>query len=97
LLVTDEEGRPLGWVEPSRVLGTVESERLHRGGTIAPINGTLRSALDAALSSPSRRGVIVDERGAFAGTVLGHQVLSAIETSARPPAPEAHLAGRSVT
>ena len=97
LLVTDENQKPLGWIEPSRVSGTVESERLHRGGTIASVNGTLRTALDAALSSPSRRGVIVDETGAFAGTVLGHQVLSAIENSSRPPASDAHLAGRSAT
>ena len=95
--MTDENQKPLGWIEPSRVSGTVESERLHRGGTIASVNGTLRTALDAALSSPSRRGVIVDETGAFAGTVLGHQVLSAIENSSRPPASDAHLAGRSAT
>lgn len=97
LLVTDENRRPLGWVEPSRIRGAVESEGLQRGGTLAPVNGTLRSALDAALSSPSRRGVIVDETGAFAGTVLGHQVLSAIESSARPPASDIQLAGGSAT
>ena len=93
LLVTDENQKPLGWIEPSRVNGTVASEGLHRGGTIASVSGTLRTALDAALSSPSRRGVIVDETGAFAGTVLGQQVLSAIESSARPPASDARLAG----
>jgi osmoprotectant transport system ATP-binding protein len=97
LLVTDENRRPLGWIEPSRVRGTVESQELHRGGTIAAVNGTLRNALDAALSSPSRRGVVVDETGAFAGTVLGHQVLAAIESAARPPAPDRDLAGRSAT
>ena len=97
LLVTDENQRPLGWIEPSRIRGTVDSARLHRGGTVASVNGTLRNALDAALSSPSRRGVIVDETGAFAGTVLAHQVLAAIESAPRPPAPDAALAGGSAT
>ena len=97
LLVTDENQRPVGWIEPSRIRGTVDSARLHRGGTVASANGTLRNALDAALSSPSRRGVIVDETGAFAGTVLAHQVLAAIESAPRPPAPDAALAGGSAT
>jgi len=97
LLVTDENQRPLGWIEPSRIRGTVDSSVLHRGGTVASANGTLRNALDAALSSPSRRGVIVDETGAFAGTVLAHQVLSVIESAPRPPAPDTALAGGSAT
>ena len=93
LLVTDDNRKPLGWIQPSRITASVESAGLHRGGTIASVNGSLRTALDAALSSPSRRGVVVDETGAFAGTVLGQQVLAAIESSARPPATDAHLAG----
>jgi len=91
LLVVDEHRKPLGWVEPSRIQDTVRSERLHRGGTVASMTGSLRTALDAALSSPCRRGVVVDEAGAFAGTVLGHQVLEAIESAERPPAADAHL------
>ena len=97
LLVVDEDGKPLGWVEPSRIHGSVQSERLHRGGTVASVSGTLRTALDAALSSPSRRGVVVDEAGAFLGTVLGHQVLEAIENADRPPALGADLTGSSAT
>jgi osmoprotectant transport system ATP-binding protein len=72
-------------------VSSIDAQKLHRGGTIASVNGTLRNALDAALSSPCRRGVVVDETGAFAGTVLGHQVLSAIESSARPAASDAYL------
>ncbi|HJQ07598.1 MAG TPA: ATP-binding cassette domain-containing protein [Nocardioides sp.] len=92
VLVVDEAAHPLGWIEPHRIQGTVESAALHRGGTVAAVNGTLRAALDAALSSPSRRGVIVNGDGAFAGTVLGHQVLAAIENTERPAA-AAPLAG----
>jgi osmoprotectant transport system ATP-binding protein len=63
---------------------------LHRGGTVARASGPLRGALDAALSSPSRRGVIVDDSGAFVGTVRAHEVLTAIEESERPEV-EDHL------
>ena len=49
-------------------------------------SGPLRAALDAALSSPSRRGVIVDDSGALVGTVRAHEVLTAIEEAQRPEA-----------
>ena len=86
LLVTDEVRHPLGWVEPERLTGDVTSEVLHRGGTLARARGALRGALDAALSSPSRRGVIVDDDGALLGTVRAHEVLTAIEEAERPAA-----------
>ncbi len=57
---------------------------LHRGGTVAREHGSLRAALDAALSSPSRRGVIVDDAGSLCGTVQAHEVLTAIEQTDRP-------------
>ena len=56
-------------------------------------SGPLRAALDAALSSPSRRGVIVDDDGALAGTVRAHEVLTAIEESQRPEAEDPVHAG----
>jgi osmoprotectant transport system ATP-binding protein len=84
VLVVDDRNHPLGWVEPSRVKGAVRSEALHRGGTVARASGPLRAALDAALSSPSRRGVIVDDAGALVGTVKAHEVLTAIEETSRP-------------
>ena len=84
VLVVDENNHPLGWVEPHRVRGEISSEMLHRGGTVARANGPLRAALDAALSSPSRRGVIVDDSGALVGTVRAHEVLTAIEQTDRP-------------
>ena len=84
VLVVDEQNRPLGWVEPYRIDGEVTAERLHRGGTVARASGPLRAALDAALSSPSRRGVIVDDSGSLVGTVRAHEVLTAIEETERP-------------
>ncbi len=85
LLVVDDERRPLGWVEPARIgQRPVEDSDLHRGGTVARAHGTLRGALDAALSSPARRGVVVDDSGALVGTVFAHEVLTAIEETERP-------------
>jgi osmoprotectant transport system ATP-binding protein len=83
-LVVDDNNRPLGWIEPRRVQGAIRTEMLHRGGTVAAASGPLRAALDAALSSPSRRGVIVDDSGSLVGTVRAHEVLTAIEEAARP-------------
>ena len=62
---------------------------LHRGGTVAREHGSLRGALDAALSSPSRRGVIVDDAGRCAARCSPHEVLTAIEDTERPERDEA--------
>jgi osmoprotectant transport system ATP-binding protein len=84
-LVVDDERHPLGWIEPARVgARAVEQRDLHRGGTVAAASGSLRAALDAALSSPSRRGVLVDDTGVLVGTVLAPEVLAAIEDADRP-------------
>jgi osmoprotectant transport system ATP-binding protein len=83
-LVVDEQNHPLGWIEPRRISGEVRPDMLHRGGTVARASGPLRGALDAALSSPSRRGVIVDDSGSLVGTVRAHEVLTAIEQTDRP-------------
>ncbi|PKW26863.1 ABC transporter ATP-binding protein [Phycicoccus duodecadis] len=90
LLVVDDERHPLGWVEPARIgRRAVTDADLHRGGTVARAGGSLRGALDAALSSPSRRGVIVDDSGELVGTVRAHEVLNAIEETDRPERDEA--------
>ncbi|MEI2766569.1 MAG: ATP-binding cassette domain-containing protein [Dermatophilaceae bacterium] len=78
LLVVDEHGRPLGWVEPARLLGPIDRDTLHRGGTVAKADGSLRAVLDAALSAPSGRGVLVDADGVLQGTVTADQVLAAM-------------------
>lgn len=81
LLVVDEDRRPQGWVEPSKLTRPVSLDFLNRGGTVAAQGGSLRQALDAALSSPSGRGVIVDADGALAGTVRPSDVVGAIEAA----------------
>ena len=79
LLVLDADERPLGWVEPRRLTGPVTERDLHRGGTVAPADGSARELLDAALSSPSGRGVVVGHDGRFAGTVTAAEVVAALE------------------
>ena len=49
------------------------------GGTLATQGGTLRAALDACLSSPSGRGVVVDGQGRLLGTLTAREVLDLIE------------------
>jgi osmoprotectant transport system ATP-binding protein len=84
VLVTDDGRRPLGWIEPGRITGPIQPGMLQRGGTVATVGGPLRNVLDAALSSPSRRGVIVDVQGAVLGTIRAHEVLAEIEERDRP-------------
>ena len=89
LLVVDAERRPIGWLAPgdpgTRAASagvTVTEGLLHLGGTLAEAGGSLRAALDAALSAPSGRGVVVDGEGRLLGTVRAAQVLTAIERRA---------------
>ena len=87
VLVVDDENRPQGWlaltgVAEESLQGPVTLDLLNLGGTLATVDGTLRAALDAALSSPSGRGVVVDADGRFLGTVSASQVLARIEEQA---------------
>jgi osmoprotectant transport system ATP-binding protein len=83
VLVVDNERRPQGWLAIGTALhpltGQVTDDLLNLGGTLAPESGTLREALDSALSSPSGRGVVVTDDGRFAGTITASQVLTRIE------------------
>ena len=86
-LVVDAESKPQGWLASgglpdSALSGQITPELLNLGGTLSTEAGTLREALDAALSSPSGRGVIVREDGTFAGTISASQVLAKIESRA---------------
>jgi osmoprotectant transport system ATP-binding protein len=87
VLVVDNDQQPQGWLAvgglPDGALaGTVTPDLLNLGGTLAAESGTLREALDAALSSPSGRGVIVQDDGRYVGTVSATDVLSRIEQRA---------------
>jgi osmoprotectant transport system ATP-binding protein len=84
VLVLDDARRPLGWLavgglRPERLDGPVRREDLNLGGTLAGERATLREVLDAALSSPSGRGVVVDGDGRLRGTLRASEVLELIE------------------
>ncbi|MEU3649677.1 ABC transporter ATP-binding protein [Lentzea sp. NPDC034063] len=76
-LVVDEGNRPKGWL--SGVDGEVEvaEKDLISGGSLYD-GSTLRGALDAALSSPSALGVVVDDAGAVTGVVKADDVIKAL-------------------
>jgi osmoprotectant transport system ATP-binding protein len=90
VLVVDEVDRPQGWLhlggssngQGRASGGAVSPELLNLGGTLAPAGGTLREALDAALSSPSGRGVVVDEAGRLVGSVRAATVLERVRGTA---------------
>jgi osmoprotectant transport system ATP-binding protein len=88
LLVVDERNAPQGWLRAGEVApGTAVTEQLvHRGGTLASEGGSLRAVLDACLSSPTGRGVVVDPSGALVGSVTASEVLALIEGRSSEPA-----------
>lgn len=84
MLVTKDDGRPYAWID-------AEGVKLHRsgsslydstiaGGSLFRPDGTLRQALDAALSSPAGLGVAVDAAEQVAGGVKADDVLMALES-----------------
>jgi osmoprotectant transport system ATP-binding protein len=98
-IVVDTAGRPVGWIDADTLGRTpastpVEGDLLAAGGSIYDVNsdgravaggaaGSLRSALDAALSSPSGLGVAVDRTGTVVGAVVAEDVLAALAAARR--------------
>ena len=82
-LVVSEDGSPLGWIDSDGLealrAGAGLQDSLTAGGSLFSPHGTLRAALDAALSSPSGVGVAVDESGAVVGGVVADAVIDALE------------------
>ena len=88
-LVVDDAHVPQGWLAPAALPNSVQTDGitpdlLNLGGTLTRSDGTLRELLDAALSSPSGRGVVVDEAGALLGTVTAARALEIIDAQTRP-------------
>ena len=78
VLAVSEEGEPLGWVDRHTAGGPVGEDELHRMGSLAEVGDSARVFLDAALSAPSGRGVVV-EQGRVVGTVEPREVITALE------------------
>jgi osmoprotectant transport system ATP-binding protein len=82
VLVVDAQKAPQGWLSvraAAAIDGAVTPDHLNLGGTLASESSSLRETLDAALSSPSGRGVVVRDDGGVRGTVTASQVLARIE------------------
>ncbi len=84
VLVVDDQRHPQGWLNTSALpaAGPITPALLNLGGTLATAGGTLRATLDAALSSPSGRGVVVDPDGVLLGTVTVADVVAVIDRRA---------------
>jgi osmoprotectant transport system ATP-binding protein len=92
-VAVNEARHPLGWVSTDK-LSTVDGgtriteDMLLAGGSLYTAKadrvtgaGSLRSALDAALSSPSSLGIVVDDAGAVVGSVTAENVLRALDSA----------------
>lgn len=90
-LVVRDDGSPFGWIDADGVERHGDGASLYdsvtAGGSLLRPGGTLRSALDAALSAPSGIGVAVDESGAVIGGTDSDDVIDALASMRRAPAP----------
>ncbi|MER6180363.1 ABC transporter ATP-binding protein [Streptomyces sp. NPDC001652] len=95
LLVTDAEGRPLGWSEPQHLTaGEVEVGRLlSHGRPFAVGTDSLRAALDCAVLSPTGWAVAVDADGKVAGVVSQQTIAEAIRGAHAQGRTDAKVAG----
>lgn len=82
-LVTRADGSPYAWIDVNGVGLHRQGKSLYdstiAGGSLLVPDGTMRLALDAALSSPSGLGVVVDERQQVIGGVKADDVIAAIK------------------
>lgn len=80
-LELDAAGAPVGWIPPSggKPAGGHATQRV--GGSLYRPGGSLRQALDAALSSPSGLAVAVDERGRLRGVLRPQEIMTVIEAA----------------
>ncbi|WP_116706922.1 ABC transporter ATP-binding protein [Actinomycetospora cinnamomea] len=79
-VLLDGAERPVAWLAPDggrHDLGSVYTT--DAGDGVQEGAGTLRGALDAALSSPARCGVAVDAEGRYRGGVAADDVLALLE------------------
>ena len=79
ILLVNERNAPLGWLPLDGAGTPAPREELRVGGTLWRAGDSLRTALDAALSSPSGQAVAVHEDGSVAGILRGDEIMRAIE------------------
>jgi osmoprotectant transport system ATP-binding protein len=85
LLLTDAEGKPLGWVAPQDAAGGADKVAVGRllpyGRPFAAGRESLRDALDCAVLSPTGWAVAVDGEGKVAGVVSQETIGAAIRSA----------------
>jgi osmoprotectant transport system ATP-binding protein len=88
-LVTNADRHPFAWINGDGVdvhrKGSSLYDSTVGGGSFFRPDGSLRLALDAALSSPSGLGVAVDGDGQLLGGVKADDVLDALQKQRRVP------------
>jgi osmoprotectant transport system ATP-binding protein len=89
-VAVDEQRHAIGWLSSARLdtvdgAATVTPDLLISGGSLYQVDsdvgttaGSLRNALDAALSSPAALGIAVDATGAVIGSVTADDVVRAL-------------------
>ena len=83
-LVTRPDGSPYGWIDANGAGLHRQGKSLYdstiAGGSLFLPSGTMRLALDAALSSPAGLGVAVDARKQVIGGIKADDVIAALKT-----------------
>lgn len=67
VVVLDADGRPLGLAQAQA--GGVDEHRISIVSTVSRDQGNYRQLLDAALTSPNGRAILIDAAGRYAGTL----------------------------
>ncbi|MGY4982197.1 ABC transporter ATP-binding protein [Streptomyces sp. 900105755] len=95
LLVTDLDGRPLGWGEPRTLTaGSIRPEQLvPYGRPFVPGRDSLRAALDGSVLSPTGWAVAVDGEGRAVGVVSQQVIGAAIRTAHAEGRDDARVGG----
>ncbi|TGO06281.1 ABC transporter ATP-binding protein [Serinibacter arcticus] len=98
-LVVDGDRRPVGWLNATRqaLVGERGEAALAPLGSLSTPSRTLRQSLDAVLSSPSERGVVVDDDGALLGVVEANDVLAALSAQRGSTTDDAGVLGATAT
>lgn len=76
ILDLDHNNRPVGWIPPDQNPGENPPQI---GGSLYRPGQSLRSALDAALSSPSGMAVAVNDDGTLRGVLLLQDIMAAVD------------------
>lgn len=73
VVACDASGRPQGWAQVQH--GQFAGDQIVISSIVSAENGNYRELLDAALTSPNGRAILVNEQGGYAGTLSPEVVL----------------------